>query len=70
MPTISNKDIEAEARALLRKQIQDSSWYPWMEEDERRKRIEQDVDRYWYVKVGEASQKLLDRSSVCGNRPV
>ena len=58
MTSISNEDIEAEARALLRKQLQDSAWYPGMREDDRRKRIEQDVDRYWYVKVGEAVQRL------------
>ncbi len=60
MPTISNQDIEAEARALLHKQIQESAWYPWMKEADRQKRIEQDVDRYWYVKVSEASQRLLE----------
>jgi hypothetical protein len=32
-----------------------------MKEADRRKRIEEDVDRYWYVKVGEASRKLLDQ---------
>ncbi len=62
MAIISNQDIEAEARALLHKQIQESAWYPWMKEADRRKRIEEDVDRYWYVKVSEASRKLLDRS--------
>ncbi len=60
MPAISNQDIEAEARALLRKQLQESAWYPWMKEADRRKRIEEDVDQYWYVKVAEASQRLLD----------
>jgi ribosomal protein S19E (S16A) len=64
MPTISNKDIEAEARSLLRKQIQESAWYPWMKEADRRRRIEEDVDRYWYVKVSEASRKLLDQAGV------
>jgi hypothetical protein len=60
MATITNKDIEAEARDLLRKQIQESAWYPWMKADERRKRIEEDVDQYWYVKVSEASQRLME----------
>ncbi len=64
MDTISNKDIEAEARDLLRKQIQESAWYPWMKEADRRKRIDEDVNRYWYVKVSEASRKLLDGSGV------
>jgi hypothetical protein len=32
-----------------------------MRKDDRRKRIEEDVDRYWYVKVSEASQRLMDR---------
>jgi plasmid stability protein len=57
MPTISNKDIEAEARSLLRKQIQESAWYPWMKEADRRRRIEEDVDRYWYVKVSDTRSR-------------
>jgi hypothetical protein len=62
MTSISNQDIEAEARALLRKRIQESTWYPWMKKDERQKRIEEDVDRYWYIKVSEASQRLSDQA--------
>ena len=53
--------IEAEARALLRKQLRDSAWYPHMPDSKRLKLIEQDVERYWHVKVTEAAKRVLDR---------
>ena len=47
MPTIDNAAVEAEARALLRERIERSPWYPDLSDQERRERIEDDVERYW-----------------------
>ncbi len=63
MPTINDADadtIEAEARALLRKQLTESAWYPHMPDRKRLERIEQDVERYWHLKVTEAAERLLE----------
>jgi hypothetical protein len=68
MATINSEDVEAEARNLLRKQIQDSSWYPGLKRKEREERIEGDVERYWHLKITEASQRLLDRTVGDGRR--
>lgn len=57
MATIGNKDIEAEARVLLRKQIQDSAWYPNLRKKERLERIEQDVDRHWHLMIADAVKR-------------
>jgi len=59
--TINDDAIEAEARALLRKQLRDSAWYPNMPDTRRHERIEQDVERYWHLKVTEAARRVLDR---------
>ncbi len=53
--------IEVEARALLRKQLRDSAWYPHMPDRKRLERIEQDVERYWHLKVTEAARRVLER---------
>ena len=53
--------IEAEARALLRQQLRESAWYPQMPDRKRLKLIEQDVERYLYLKVTEAARRVLDR---------
>jgi hypothetical protein len=53
--------IEAEARSLLRQQLRESAWYPHMPAMKRLKLIEQDVERYWHVKVTEAAKRVLDR---------
>jgi hypothetical protein len=53
--------IEAEARCLLRKQLRESAWYPQMPDRKRLKQIEQDVQRYWHLKVTEAARRVLDR---------
>jgi hypothetical protein len=56
--TINDDAIEAEARSLLRKQLWDSAWYPNLSAAKRKAQIEQDVERYWHLKVTEAGQAL------------
>jgi hypothetical protein len=61
MATIEADQIEAEARSLLRETIERSAWYPSLSKDERRKLIEQDVERHWYIMAPEAARHLVDR---------
>lgn len=61
MATVNDEAIAAEARSLLRQQIQDSGWYPQLKEQYRLERIEQDVEQYWHLKIPEARQRLLDQ---------
>ena len=57
----SSDAVEAEARRLLRDQIERSAWFPAMRKEERRAKIEQEVDAWWHLKVKEAATRLLDR---------
>jgi hypothetical protein len=60
MPTIRND--EAEARALLRGQIDRSPWFrEGLSDDERQERIGLEVDAWWHLKVKEAARRLIDR---------
>jgi hypothetical protein len=56
---IDDDAIEAEARSLVRQQMLNSGWYPKLEEEERLEQIEQEVERYWRLKITEARQRLL-----------
>ena len=60
MPTISNDEVEAEARAILRDQIDRSQWFrEGLTEEERRQRIQLEVDAWWHLKVEEAARRLV-----------
>jgi hypothetical protein len=56
-----DQDIEAEARALLREKIQRMPWHQGLRPQERERRIEDDVERYWPTMVEEAAQQLVSR---------
>ena len=63
MATISNDEVEAEARSLLREQIGRSPWFrEGLSDDERRERIRLEVDVWWHLKVEEAARRLIDRA--------
>ncbi len=47
MPTITNADVEAEARALLRDRIARLPWHAGLPPEERERRIAEDIDTYW-----------------------
>ncbi len=67
MPTITNADVEAEARALLRNRIARLRWHAGLPPEERERRIAEDVDTYWPTLVDEAVERLLDRAGVIAN---
>jgi hypothetical protein len=64
LPTISADEVEAEARALLRDQIDRSPWFrEGLSERERQERIQLEVDAWWHLKVEEAACRLIDRAA-------
>jgi hypothetical protein len=56
--TLRDEDIEAEARALIRETIERSGWYQSLPRAEREKRIEQDVEQHWRLRVPDAMKRL------------
>ena len=52
--------VEAEARRLLRDLISRLPWYPGLSAAERAKRIEEDVNRWWLLKIEEAADRLTE----------
>ncbi len=64
MAQISDSDVEAEARWLLREQITASAWFRLgMTDKQRRERIEMEVDAWWHLKVEEAAHRLIDHAA-------
>ncbi len=61
MPEITPAEIEAEARALLRETVQRRPWHQGLSPEERDRRIEEDVERYWPTLVEDAARRLVDR---------
>jgi hypothetical protein len=55
---MDDKDVAALAKSLLRQQLLDSGWYPQLKGKFRLEQIEQDVERYWHLKIAEARQQL------------
>jgi hypothetical protein len=62
MPSITNADVEAEARTLLRERIARLPWHAGLDPEERERRIAEDVDQHWPALVDEAIERLLDRA--------
>ena len=54
-------EVEAEARRLLRELITRLPWYAGMSTAEREKRIDEEVERWWYLKILEATERLAER---------
>ncbi len=62
MPTISNEDIELEARTMLRERIERTPWFQnGMTRKQRQAAIEREVDRTWHLFIFDAAQRLADR---------
>jgi hypothetical protein len=64
LPTTTDEEIEAEARAVLRETIQRSGWYQNLRGSEREQLIAQDVDRHWHVMIADAVKRLEQRRGV------
>jgi hypothetical protein len=61
MPEVTEKQIEVEARRILREKIKRMPWHEGCSPEERKRRIEVDVDRWWYLEVEEATRRLLNK---------
>ncbi len=61
MPEVTEKQIEIEARRNLREKIKRMPSHQGCSPEERRRRIEADVDRWWHLEVEEATRRLLDK---------
>jgi hypothetical protein len=57
MDPSQDEEITALARALLRETIERSGWYPALQGEERRKRIEKDVELHWHLMMPEARKR-------------
>ncbi|MBW3560801.1 MAG: hypothetical protein KY449_13780 [Proteobacteria bacterium] len=61
MPDSSSKQIEAVAHRILREKIKRMPWHQGCSPEERRRRIEADVRRWWQLEAGEAAKRLRER---------
>jgi hypothetical protein len=62
MPETTDDQIEAEARAMVRRMIEETGWYPALRGEFRQARIDQDVDRMWHLMIGDARKRLFRQS--------
>ncbi len=58
MAEISDDEVIAVAKALLRQTILASGWYPSLPDTQRQKRIDQDVDLHWPLMLRDARERL------------
>jgi hypothetical protein len=61
MPEVTQKQIEIEARRILREKIKRMPWHAGLTPEERKHRIEADVDRWWHLEIQAAARRLHDR---------
>ncbi len=61
MAEISDDEIIALAKALLRQTILASGWYPSLRDADREKRIDQDVDLHWPLMLRDARKRLEEQ---------
>jgi hypothetical protein len=55
---ITDDEIAAEARAMVRQMIEESGWYPALRGEFRQARIDQDVDQMWHLMIADARKRL------------
>ncbi len=58
MAEFSDEEVIALAKAILRKTILASGWYPSLRDADREKRIDQDVDLHWPLMLRDARKRL------------
>jgi hypothetical protein len=58
VPEITDDDIAAEARAMVRQMIEESGWYPKLRGEFRQARIDQDVETMWHLMINDARKRL------------
>jgi hypothetical protein len=64
LATVSDADVEHEARAMLRERIERTPWFQHgMTRRQRQAAIEREVDRTWHLFIFDAAQRLVDRAA-------
>ena len=63
MAEIPDDEVIALAKAILRQTILASGWYPSLQDADREKRIDQDVDQHWSLMVADARKRLEGKES-------
>jgi hypothetical protein len=58
MAETPDDEVIALAKALLRRTILASGWYPSLRDADRQKRIDLDVDEHWPLMVADARKRL------------
>ncbi len=66
MADISDDEVIALAKALLRQTILASGWYPSLPDAQRQKRIDQDVDLHWPLMLRDARERLQEEQDGSG----
>ncbi len=61
MLPLTNKRIEMEARRILRAKLKAMPWHDGCSPEERRRRIEADVEVWWHLEIAEAARRLRER---------
>ena len=61
MPEPTARQIQIEARCILREKLKRFPWHQGCSPEERRRRIEEDVEKWWHLKVGEAIRRLAEK---------
>ena len=61
MPGVTQRQIEVEARRLLREKLKRMPWHQGCSPEERKRRIEADVDAWWHLEAEEAARRLKAR---------
>ena len=61
MPGVTDKQIEAEPRRILRAKIKRMPWHAGLPPAEVKRRIEADVERWWFLEVAKAARRLRER---------
>ena len=69
MSEITDDQIEAEARAMMRDTIERSGWYPLLQGKWRQERIDQDVERHWHLMINEARKRVVARARAREEEP-
>ncbi len=70
MATITNDELEAEARAMLRDQIEGSAWFrSGTTPEERRAAIDLEVELWWHLRIPDAAGRLIDHAVGSGPSP-
>ncbi len=61
MPEVTQRQIEVEARRILRDKIKRMPWHTGLPPEERKRLIEADVERWWFLEADEAARRLRGR---------